>query len=113
MKLVYYNSSVYLTPRQKSDVEIFKHIIGGVAEIKDEIIRHESVFKLHGIKVEYPITCEDTGTLWRVSDGEELTKQEDGRYHFNWTLGAEGSQFGYDFDRLNDGYNFTSRKEEI
>lgn len=112
IKLKKLSHGVFVPLNSEKHEYIFNHIAKNGSS-KYYLQNLELVFELHGCKLVFPVTCEDTGTLWRVSDGAELKKQEDGRYYFVWGPGPYGSQFGYEFESLNDGYNFTSKKEEI
>jgi len=91
---------------------IFLHCTNDKSFIeKHSIEYYGQIFNAHGYKLVFPITCEDTGTLWRVSDGVEFRKNENGKY---FMVESEMHRpHEYDFEVLNDGYNFTSNKQEI
>jgi len=91
---------------------IFKHCTNGASSINiSEVEEYSPIFNVHGYQLVFPITCEDTGVLWRVSDGVEFRKNENGKYYM--VESEMHRPYEYDFEVLNDGYNFTSEKGEI
>jgi len=103
--------NVYVPVEKEKHEPLFEHVAGDKYGSKRHLKDLKMVFWLHGIKLVFPVTCEDTGTLWRVKDGVEFRKNENSKYYMVESMMHR--PYEYDFEVLSDGYNFTSEKGEI